>query len=245
MVVPDKTKVAQSPKSQIISKVLSPALQLWLKAQVEEVDALHLQILCSDRQILNGNIPHVSIAASRAIYQGLHLSQIQIEGRNIRFNLGQVLKGQPLRLLESVAVTGQLVMAECDLQASLASSLFSNALTEFLNQLLHSEQITHQTLTLTKIIWRKIEINTGKIKLIGTFTDTSLTPEAIMIEAGIQLVAGNLLRLHPLEIKTDSSEAPILKLNEFWLDLGSEVNIFELTLAQGQLMCNAQLNVLP
>lgn len=244
MVVPDKTKVAPSPKSRIISTVLSPALRLWLKTQVEQVEALKLQILGSDRQILKGNIPRVLIAASRAIYQGLHLSQIQLEGSDIRFNLGQVLQGKPLRLIESVPITGQIILAESDLQASLASPLLSNALTEFLNALLQSEQITCRTPRLTKISWQKIEINTGGIKLIGTFTNAAPTPEPIMIEAGMEMVAGNLLRLNSVEIKI-YSDSPPLKLNEFCLDLGSEVNIFELTLAQGQLICNAKLNVLP
>lgn len=245
MVVPDKTKLAHSAKSQIISKVLSPALQLWLKAQVEQVEFLRLQILGSDRQILKGNIPRVSVAANRAIYQGLHLSQIQLEGSDIRFNLGQVLKGKPLRLLDSVPVTGQLLLSEGDLQTSLASPLLSNALTECLRELLKSEQISKPTTKVTKISWQKVEIKTGKIKLIGNLLNTSPHPETITIEAGMQMVEGHLLRLHPLEIKIYGSNDLPLRLDEFRLDLGSEVNIFELNLTQGQLLCHAKLNVLP
>jgi len=70
----------------------------------------------SDRQILHGTIPRVSILARHAVYQGLHLTQIQLVGEGIRTNLGQVL-GQPLRLLEPVPVA-ELLLHESALNAS-------------------------------------------------------------------------------------------------------------------------------
>jgi hypothetical protein len=104
------------------------------------VDDLQFQLQGGDRQILTGHIPGISIQASNAIYQGLHLSRIGLEGSNIRVNLGQVIKGQPLRLLEPVPVTGELLLKEGDLQASLRSTLLSNALSELLGTLLAWDQ---------------------------------------------------------------------------------------------------------
>jgi hypothetical protein len=89
----ETSKTLKPKKSTIISTVLSPALRLWLRSQVEQLEALQFNIIGGDRQILTGHIPGVSIAASGVVYQGLHLSKIQLEGTDIRVNLGQVIKG--------------------------------------------------------------------------------------------------------------------------------------------------------
>jgi len=73
----------------------------------------------NDRQICNG-IPRVSILAHHAVYQGLHLTQIQLVGEGIRTNLGQGLRGQPATL-EPVPVFGELLLQESALNASLQS----------------------------------------------------------------------------------------------------------------------------
>jgi hypothetical protein len=119
------------PSSKLISKVLSPAVRLWLRSQVESVAELEFRIEGGDRQILSGYIPEVAIAARRAVYQGLHLSQVDVTGETIRVNLGQVLKGKPLKLLEAVPIEGSLGWDEADLNASLKAPLLANALAEF------------------------------------------------------------------------------------------------------------------
>jgi hypothetical protein len=119
------------PSSKLISKVLSPAVRLWLRSQVESVEELDLRIEGGDRQILSGCIPKVAIAARRAVYRGLHLSQVDLTGEMIQINLGQVLKGKALKLLDAVPIYGDLAWAEADLNASLQAPLLKNALAEF------------------------------------------------------------------------------------------------------------------
>lgn len=97
-----KTKV----QSKIIASVLSPAIKLYLRSQVDQVEGLEIKIKGGDSQILRGHIPEVSLMAQRAIYQGLFLSQVQVTGENIKINLGQVLKGKALRLLEPIFIAG-------------------------------------------------------------------------------------------------------------------------------------------
>ena len=69
--MPDKNSPTKnSHKIRIITKVLTAALKLWLKSQVSEVSQLEVEIKASDRQLLSGSIPWVSIIASDAVYQG-------------------------------------------------------------------------------------------------------------------------------------------------------------------------------
>lgn len=236
----------KAPKSRIISKVLSPAIQIWLRSQVEQVESLQFQIVGGDRQILSGYIPKVSIAASRAVYQGLHLSQLQLEGTEIQVNLGQVIKGKPLRLLEPIPVEGQLLLTEKDLQTSLQAPLLSTALTELLSTFLQTNGITQSANDLKerKISWQQVDIDEGQLKLCGTLTDVTHQTTPVVIYAGLQLATPQVLKLHPLQIHLSPTSSPF-HLDGFQIDLGSEVDLQELALMPGQLMCRGRLKVLP
>ncbi len=244
--VVEAPKVSKPKQSRIVSKILTRALELWLKSQVEQVEALELEIFGGDRQILTGYIPGVSLTASHAIYQGLHLSQIQLQGTSIRINLSQVIKGKPLRLLEPVPVEGQLLLLERDLQASLRSPLLSTALTDLVNTWLKFPATSNLAKQLKdkKISWQKIELDTHRLTLKGTLTDATFQTVPVVIHAGIELATKSLLRLTSLQIQTNL-EQPLLKLDDFELDLGSEVELDELTLTPGQLLCRGSLKVIP
>ncbi len=242
--LPEASK--KTRRSQIISTVVSPAVRLWLRSQVEQVERLEFKLVGGDRQILTGDIPSVSIAASHAVYQGLHLSEIQLEGRDIRFNLGQVFKGKPLRLLAPIPVVGQLWLTESDLQASLESSLLSNALRELVETLLKSGDRPNQTDSLKdrEIHWQKINIDTDQLTLTGVITNPATLPIPIGIRAGLGLASHQELQLNPLQIELDPDQPPI-HLDGFRIDLGSEVDIQELSLIPGRLICRGRLTVIP
>lgn len=225
--------------SRIISTVFSPALRLWLRSQVERVEALEFKITGSDRQILTGNIPAISIAASHAVYRGLHLGEIQLKATQIQVNLGQVIKGKSLRLLAPVPVTGQLTLSETDLQTSLESSLLSTALSEFLGSLLTSPSLSPKNEPLN-FSWQKITIEQDLLTLTGT-----LQAMPIVIKAGLQLASPHELILNPFQIQMSSSHLEPQNLAKFQVDLGSEVALQEITLTPGQLLCRGGLNVLP
>ncbi|MEQ8962975.1 MAG: hypothetical protein RLP02_34535 [Coleofasciculus sp. C2-GNP5-27] len=52
------------------------------------------------------------------------------------------------------------------------------------------------------------------------------------------------LRLHPLQIQINTQQSPIT-LDHFMIDLGSEVDLEELTLTPGQLICRGCIRVIP
>lgn len=236
----------KSKKSRIISKVLSPAVQLWLRSQVEQVETLQFKISGGDRQIFSGHIPTVSITASRAVYKGLHLSQLELEGTGIRVNLSQVIKGKPLRLLEPIPVGGHIGILASDLAASLQAPMLSNAVSEFLSTLLKSEGNTKlgNDLKERQISWQKVDIEEGQLTVFGTLTDALLQTTPVVIRAGLELASPQILRLNPLQIQLSPTSAPLI-LDNFQVDLGSQVNLQELALTPGQLLCRGRLTVLP
>lgn len=240
-------------QSRIISRVLSPAVRLWVRSQVSQVEDLHVKIEGRDRQILTGYIPRVSLGAQHAVYQGLHLSQIQLVGENIRINLGQVLKGKPLHLLEPVPVTAIAVLEEAHLAASLQSPLLSTALTELLSTLLNCTEVrvtntntdaACKNLENQQISWEKVAVDTDTLTVGGSYTDARGNSVPVVIRTSLHLASSHELRLDPLEIQIPPY-LPVANLDGFLLDLGSEVALEELTLTPGQIVCRAGITVIP
>lgn len=233
-------------QSRMITKVLTPAVRLWLRSLLEQVEDLQINIQAGDRLLLTGHIPKVSLSARRAVYQGLHLRQIQLVAETIRINLGQVLKGKPLRLLEPVPVTGELLVEEVDLNASLQGTLLPNGLTEFSIALLKAGGCQNPTELLQnrQITWDKIAIDSGEIKLSGTVTDSGKQNaiSRIAIHTGVELASCHELRFICPQIEVDL-DLNFPSLDTFQLDLGPEVDLQELTLSPGQLFCRGGILV--
>ncbi|MDZ7950208.1 MAG: DUF2993 domain-containing protein [Nostoc sp. DedQUE12b] len=225
-------------KIRIITQVLTTAVKLWLRSQTSQISELEVEIKASDRQLFSGRIPTVSVFATHAVYQGLLITQIQLIAENIRVNIGSVLKGKPLRLLETVPVVGDLIVDEKDLNASLSSDLLSTALSDLLVKVLPKDDPQSQP-----IKWQEILLGNNQIILRGfRVTNSETTPLEICL--GLQLLSGHELQLVHIPMKCDQED--ILKDNyEYNLDLGSDVDIEELTLIPGKLVCRGRINVNP
>ena len=226
----------------LISKVLSPALRLWLRSQVESVAELNFSIQGKDRQILTGYIPSVSLNSSRAVYQGLHLGEVEVIGENIRINIGQILKGKPLQLLEPIQVTGQVRLAQADLQASLSSSLLASAFKDLLELILQESSIAaSHNLEHWEFNWHGIILQPESFILQGIRSDRSGQTIPIAIQANLKLIDGQTLGIEPIQVEgfSDGSQ----EWREFSVDLGKDVTIKEFSLVESQLFCCGRLTI--
>lgn len=214
----------------MITKVLSPAMRLWLRSLTSHVSHLEVNISGGDRQLLSGYIPRVSIVARQAVYQGLHLSDVQLVGENIRVNLSQVLKGKPLQLLQRVPVFGEVRLQAEDLNASMRSPLLANALTDLVTTLLPDYP-------LAGINWQQIMIDCDRLTLKGSVKNSPL-----IIQSHLHLASAHELHLEKIQIQTPQE---IVNLDNLHLDLGNEVAIEELTITSNQLVCRGQINIVP
>lgn len=232
--------INESPKQRkLISKMLAPALKLWLRSQLDAIENLELTLTGGNRQILSGSIPGVLISASHAIYQGIHLSEICLQGRGIRFNISETIKGQPLHLIDPVAIDAQLHLSQEDLNASLKAPLFRNAVQEFLLSWLQSQ---------TKS-WDNVQIDLGKDRLTVTGVCRRVkepehrSPRSALLQMEIEIRQGHQLYLVNPQLQIEGE--PTIDLDTFSWDLGSEVMISELTLNPGLLMFQGQFLVTP
>ncbi|WP_107668632.1 DUF2993 domain-containing protein [Cyanothece sp. BG0011] len=231
--------------SRVISKVLSPAMQLWLRSQVEQVETLELSIQGSDRQILKGHVSGVMLNSNRAIYQGLHLGEIQLKGENIRINIGQVLRGKPLQLLEAIRVSGAVAITNQNLQASISSALLGEGFKGLLETLLEHQGITNVSHLLEsyEINWEGAYLDNSYFILQGNLTHNSET-HPLKIKAKLSLIPPQTLQLSEVEIQG----IPDLNSHEikpFSVDLGSDVSINAFDLDADKLVCQGELLIRP
>ncbi|WP_204105066.1 MULTISPECIES: DUF2993 domain-containing protein [Spirulina sp. CCY15215] len=223
-----------------MGKIISLAFRLWLRSQTDRLEHLEVKISGKNRQILTGYIPKVALAIEGAIYQGLHFTQGCIIGENIRINLGQVIKGKPLQILEPITARGEILLAERDLQTSLNSPLLATALKDFLFNLVPTQG--DNNLEDWQINWQNIEIQPQEIFLTGILTTPDENATPLRLQAGLALLSPSQLRLFPLAI-----ESSFLKQipEEFHLDLGAEVQLEELNLSTGQIFIKGGIIVNP
>jgi pyruvate kinase len=87
--------------------------------------------------------------------------------------------------------------------------------------------------------WDKVIVNDGQIRLNATIGDR----QQIILQAGLKLSTSQ-----ELEISQPTIEIPGVSLtnpDSFKVDLGAEVELEELTLHQGKIICRGKINVLP
>jgi len=225
-------------KVRIITKVLTSAIKLWLRSQLNQVSHLKVQITASDRQLLSGCIPGVSISASNAVYQGLHATQIELQAEQIQLNVASILKGQPLQLSAIVPVVGKLIIAEQDLNNSLSSPLLLTAINDVLIPLLAEYSLNFKDIT-----WRRITLD-NQVLILNGIPVSEIEGAFFNIYLGLELLNGQELQLTQVRIKTDQ-EVLLEKNSPYIINLGTDVDIENISLIPEQLSCYGRININP
>ena len=226
----------------IIDRLLGSGVKLWLRSQLTGIEKLEVAITGKDRQIMTGYIPEIFIAADAAIYQEICLTQAEIKGINIRFNLNEVIKAKPFQLLEPISVTTKILIKESDLQASLESSLLSDGLTSFWQDLIQKTSTnTAKKLGNSAIVWQKLSLTSERLELTGKIDHRD---ERITIITGLNLLNPQTLLLSPITI-LGIPELPQNAVSELDINLGNDITISQLKLEEKQLLLIGTITVLP
>ncbi|NEQ37887.1 MAG: DUF2993 domain-containing protein [Okeania sp. SIO3I5] len=241
--VQNQDEISTKKKSRIVSRFLSPALKFWLKSQLDQVEQLKVHIEGGDRQIITGKIPQVSVTASNVIFRGLHLTEVKLSATGIRINIGQIIKGKPLKILKSFPIFGQIKLLQSDFNASLKSDIFAEAIIDFLTPLLPPDFIEdiEQPISLYD---QKAEISTGNINLFANFLSKFDEKIPFNLHTDLKLATSCKLLLENLNFHVLQKSNYDFS-NTIKIDLGSDVKLQELTLESGQLVCQGSLIVKP
>ena len=252
----------EKQRGQIIGRVLPGAVRLWLQTQVDRADALAIDLAGRDRQLISGYIPGVIISAQDVVYRGLQLSQVRLEAEDIRVNLGQVVRGKPLRLMKRFPVKGQVILSGADVAASMSSPLLAEGIADFWRSLIKLPDFAKavegrygaRSLQLdTRLHRPQITLGNGCLALSFYPHSQGITDEVpIVFGTALSIVSGNYLQLaSPCWLENTAMLAdikqgePIKALSDFRWNLGEDTQLSRLDLQPARLACEGQLTVRP
>lgn len=226
----------------MISKILSTAVKVYLRSQVERAADLQVRIDGKNKQIIQGYIPQVLLSSSKAVYRGLHLSQVKLNGTNLAFNLPEVIQKKPLKLLEPLYVAIQLKLDAADLRASLDSPLLQSGLNDLWQKILSANHTCHTASKLNnlEVEWYDVALGDRILHLAGV---SNLDGEVrqIRLSTKINLADEHTLCLSDLTID-DRSLASKLQ-NETKIDLGTDVAIAQLKIESEWIICSGKIRI--
>ena len=226
----------------MIGKLLSSAVKLYLRSQVKGVEDLEVKIIGQNKQILQGYIPQVYLSCDRAIYQGLHLSQVQLKGADIAVNLSEVIKQKPLKLLEPVFVELQLRLDVADLQASLDSALLQGGLSDLWQMILAAQNnVDSQEFLPLKIEWQNLAIAHNQLNLVGIYQDRDCATQKLTLSTGINLTNPHTLDLSPLNITSDLLQGNLDR--PLKIGLGTDIVLQAVTIESEQISCSGKIRI--
>ena len=110
-------------------------------------------------------------------------------------------------------------------------------------QILKGQRNLANLLKAQPIAWQKINLAPGQLTIKGVCSDFNGQETPVSIRATVRIENGNKLQLNSIQIEVRS--LPKIDLDNFELDLGSEVDIQELTLNPGALICRGGILVNP
>lgn len=221
---------------------------MWLRSQLSSVADLQIEIEGCDRNLLAGNIPKVSLTAQQAVYQGIHLSHINIVAHRIRVNLKQILKGKPLRLMEPIPIDLSIVVSASDLTQSRTAPLLQSAVQDLLQALLCSPR-SNETKAVERSFEEAIQLDEIQLKNDGLIlkVDIPSTPSSSNAILETSLAVGQPWELlfydvhYHVESDPNFSDYP----QTTSMNLGNQVKIRVLTLTPDSLICQSTIEVQP
>lgn len=233
----------KTKSTKVISKLLSESIQFWLRSQVQQVNTLSLEIGATDPEIFKGMIPKVSIEAKAAVYKGLHVTYVQLLASKIGFTLSKLLRGKPISLLEPITVTGKVILHESDLNQSLGSELLGTAIKDFMIPLL-KRVILADNWGSMELLDPVMNIDHSQLGLRAIALSDHGQKIPFSLTVNLELLSGQKLFFFSphLVLPDDGIDS---YLDNFDLDLGQDVNLQELTLKPGEIICQGSIIVNP
>lgn len=227
--------------AQIAGSLLSPLVAAWIRSEVQRVDNLQVQIVGSDAQILNGQIPQAQVSGDNLSYQGFQISHLRLRGQDIRLNVGEAIQGRsPLRLLAPVPVQVSLRLTEEDLNRTLQAPLIQAQLAQAQVQLPVGGQVVPFL-----IRQPQVTLEQGRLRIQANLTTPEGVEAPVTVLTGLEAQGPNRLRLvNPLWV-SEGQEIPIPGLADFPIQLDPGVRIDRLEVQPGQILYEGILTIYP
>lgn len=243
-----------SKGSRLISRVLPVAVKFWLQTQVDEIGTLVFDIQATDRQVLSGHIPGIKLSAQDAVYQGVRISDVAVQASDIQINIGQVLRGKPLRLNQAFPIEGQVAFDGESLGVSSMDSVLAEGLLDFWQTLLargdvSAEVTAHYGAGIVALQDPQLAQYQPRLEVIDAGLGLHLVRQGrseIILRGSVEVDQGHILRLTRAQWWLPSGEQVTSEaLMGFCWDLGEQTDVRSLTIQHERLTCQCRIMVQP
>ncbi|MEN9220347.1 MAG: DUF2993 domain-containing protein [Thermostichales cyanobacterium SZTDM-1c_bins_54] len=216
---------------QLLGTLLSPLVAAWIRSQVQGVEDLQVNIRGADNELLNGFIPQAQVSGRNLRYEGVAVSQVSLQGQNIRLNVPAALQGSPLQLLQAVPVQVGLVMTEADLNQTLQSPLIQA-------QLAQAKVTLPIGTTSVPFLIRdpKVRLVGDRLQIDAQLSSEQGPPVPVSLATRVVPTSPQQLALRDPVWLIAGQEIPIAGLNNLPIDLGPEVQIQQLKIENRTLV---------
>eukprot|EP00897_Mesotaenium_endlicherianum_P001717 jgi/Mesen1/1573/ME000134S00694 len=121
-------------QKSLTGSLLSKALSVFIRSQVERCDDLKVRVHGGNRELLSGHIQSASLGASNTVFRGLALTSVDVVAWSILLSLGKssMTTGKGL-IRQPFEVQARISLTQHDLSASLSSQLLSSAIRDLLS----------------------------------------------------------------------------------------------------------------
>ena len=240
--------------SRLISRVLPVAVKFWLQTQLDEIGELTFEIQATDRQVLSGHIPGIALSAQQAVYQGVQITDVSVQANDIKINIGQVLRGKPLRLKQPFPIEGHVAFDVDALEASSTESILADGLIDFWRTLLTKEDVAAEVATyygsdLAALNDPNLSQYQSKMQTLGKDLVLYLIRNGqseIGLRGWIDVDQGHILRLTTAQwCLSSGAQVPSDALSNFCWNLGEQTHLQSLQVQDNQLTCQCKIMVQP
>ncbi|MFZ4640799.1 MAG: DUF2993 domain-containing protein [Nodosilinea sp.] len=233
--------------SRLIGRLLPPAIRLWLHTQLDHLEGLDFGIQGQDRQILSGYLPQVTLSADQATYQGLRIRNARIRASDIYLNLGQVLRGKALRLLQPFPVRGEVYLSIEDLQASLQAPLIIQGLGDVVGRLEPLAPFPGEGSVQLPCLSKVTDVTLGHNWLALTWGGAEPQANQLRLETTMVLRDQRWLYLHQPVISryADRAWSDPIAMETVAFDLGPETEIDDFVITPDHIQIKGTVRVIP
>jgi hypothetical protein len=191
-------------------RLVSAALQLWLRQQCERVDSLEIQLQGSARSLLRGRLAGVQVKARGVLYQNLQLELVDLTSGPLRILMGSLWPGRAVQLQEAFTIRGLVSFTAGGLNHSLAQPRWRSL----------ADQLAEELLGITPLVGLRLRDNRLVLaaQAVGEARPVELDITIAIADGGLELVAvdgghRSLLPLDPaLRLARATIEAGMLVL---------------------------------
>ncbi|MEO0803885.1 MAG: DUF2993 domain-containing protein [Cyanobacteria bacterium J06642_2] len=232
--------LATPAMAQFVGTLLNPVVASWIESEVDEVENLKVDIQGSDQQLTSGTIPSASVAGENLLYEGFRITQVQLDGQNIRLNISEAIQGSKLRLLDPVPVQVKLRLTEADLNQSLQSPIIQSQLAQA-----NVELPIGGSSVPFRISDPQVTLLDDTLQIDASVATDDGTSVPVTVATGVRAQNGNeLLLVNPAWV-SEGQSIPIDGLNDMAIEFGNEVNIDSLLLQEGAILYAGKLTIRP